>query len=92
MYSQLEDMVHATGALLFFLPPYSPQLSPIELGFSLLKRWLKRHAPLAFGFDAHRTLAVAMVKCTEGSAQGPENMYRHCGYEISTLNRTRFFE
>jgi hypothetical protein len=40
MYEELQDLVHATGALLFFLPPYSPDLNPIEVGFSLLKRWL----------------------------------------------------
>jgi transposase len=92
MYSQLEEMVHATGALLFFLPPYSPQLNPIELGFSLLKRWLKRHAPLAFRFDANRTLAVAMTKCTEATKEGTENLYRHCGYETQALNKAKFFE
>jgi hypothetical protein len=38
MYEELQDLVHAAGALLFFLPPYSPDLNPIEVGFSLLKR------------------------------------------------------
>ncbi|KAG6942215.1 hypothetical protein JG688_00018254, partial [Phytophthora aleatoria] len=47
MYKELQAMVHATGALLFFLPPYSPDLNPIEVGFSLLKRWIQRHANMA---------------------------------------------
>uniref|UniRef100_H3G5U8 Tc1-like transposase DDE domain-containing protein n=1 Tax=Phytophthora ramorum TaxID=164328 RepID=H3G5U8_PHYRM len=38
MYEELQELIHATGALLFFLPPYSPDLNPIEVGFSLLKR------------------------------------------------------
>uniref|UniRef100_H3G5W5 Tc1-like transposase DDE domain-containing protein n=1 Tax=Phytophthora ramorum TaxID=164328 RepID=H3G5W5_PHYRM len=38
MYKELQEMIHETGALLFFLPPYSPDLNPIEVGFSLLKR------------------------------------------------------
>ncbi|KAG6619406.1 Transposase [Phytophthora cinnamomi] len=38
MYKELQEMVSATGALLFFLPPYSPDLNPIEVAFSLLKR------------------------------------------------------
>jgi transposase len=38
MYKELQDMIHETGALLFFLPPCSPDLNPIEVGFSLLKR------------------------------------------------------
>ncbi|KAE9021322.1 hypothetical protein PR002_g12289 [Phytophthora rubi] len=48
MYEELQDLVHATGALLFFLPPYSPDLNPIEVGFSLLKRWIQRYANMAF--------------------------------------------
>ncbi|KAF0703187.1 hypothetical protein AaE_015503 [Aphanomyces astaci] len=30
MYNELQEAVHSKGALLFFLPPYSPQLNPIE--------------------------------------------------------------
>lgn len=29
MYRELEDLVHSRGALLFFSPPYCPQLNPI---------------------------------------------------------------
>ncbi|ETV76983.1 hypothetical protein H257_09389 [Aphanomyces astaci] len=43
MYKELEDAVHSTGSLLFFLPPYSPQLNPIEVFFSLLKRWANKY-------------------------------------------------
>jgi transposase len=28
IYKELHDLVHATGALSFFLPPYSPDLNP----------------------------------------------------------------
>ncbi|OWZ01815.1 Transposase [Phytophthora megakarya] len=50
MYKELEEAVHCVGALLFFLPPYYPQLNPIEVGFLLLKRWIQRNATLAFSF------------------------------------------
>ncbi len=33
--------VRATGARLFFLPPYSPDLNPIEQAFAKLKHWLR---------------------------------------------------
>jgi transposase len=31
------------GCLIKFLPPYSPDCSPIELTFSILKAWMRRH-------------------------------------------------
>jgi transposase len=39
-----EDMIRATGAWLLFLPPYSPDLNPIEMAFSKLKAHLKATA------------------------------------------------
>jgi Transposase and inactivated derivatives len=35
-------MLRAAGMKLFFLPPYSPDLSPIEQVFSKLKRLLRK--------------------------------------------------
>ncbi|KAG6956065.1 hypothetical protein JG688_00011595, partial [Phytophthora aleatoria] len=60
MYPELEELVHSRGSILLFLPPYSPQLNPIEVGFSLLKGWITRHASLAFHQDPNRTLDVAL--------------------------------
>lgn len=34
--------VRATGARLFLLPPYSPNLNPIEQAFAKLKHWLRK--------------------------------------------------
>ena len=34
--------VRAAGARLFFLPPYSPDLNPIEQVFAKLKHWLRQ--------------------------------------------------
>lgn len=30
-----------------YLPPYSPDLNPIEISFSILKAWIKRHQDMA---------------------------------------------
>lgn len=38
----VRDAIHAAGAKLFFLPPYSPDLNPIEQVFSKLKRLLRK--------------------------------------------------
>lgn len=36
--------IEATGAQLRLLPPYSPDLNPIELAFAKLKAWLRHRA------------------------------------------------
>jgi len=36
--------IEATGAALRYLPPYSPDLNPIEMAFSKLKAFLKKAA------------------------------------------------
>jgi len=37
-------MIESSGAKLLYLPPYSPELNPIELAFSKLKSLLRRAA------------------------------------------------
>jgi transposase len=38
----IQTLIAATGASLLFLPPYSPDFSPIEKAFSKLKAFLRR--------------------------------------------------
>src|SRR5690606_2790809 len=45
-----EQLVKAKGAWFLFLPPYSPDLNPIEMAFSKLKALLRKRA--ARSFDA----------------------------------------
>lgn len=35
------DMIKAAGARLWFLPPYSPDLNPIEQTFAKIKHWMR---------------------------------------------------
>ena len=37
----VREAIEAAGARLLYLPPYSPDLNPIELAFSKLKRLLR---------------------------------------------------
>ena len=39
----LIDYLQAFGIRVEFLPPYSPDLNPIELAFSVLKNYLKKN-------------------------------------------------
>jgi hypothetical protein len=57
----------------------SPHLTPIEVGFGLLKKWIQRYANVAFSVDPERILEVAMVECTNREV-GAVNLFHHCGY------------
>ena len=39
----IRQTIEAKGCLIRYLPPYSPDYNPIELTFSILKAWLRRH-------------------------------------------------
>jgi transposase len=81
MYNEFIDMIHSKGALMFFLPPYSPQLNPIEVGFSLVKAWIQRNCNLAFSHNPKECIYLAFKSCAE--KQGIAlNLFGHCGYGI----------
>jgi transposase len=40
----VQAMCNARGVVLLFLPPYSPELNPIEEVFATVKQWLRRHS------------------------------------------------
>ena len=40
-------MCDEAGVLLKYLPPYSPDLNPIEISFIVLKTWIHRNADLS---------------------------------------------
>ena len=41
--TRVQEAAERKGMLVRFLPPYSPDFSPIELTFGLLKAWMRRH-------------------------------------------------
>ena len=40
---EIVSAIEAKGCLVKYLPPYSPDYNPIELTFSMLKAWMRRH-------------------------------------------------
>ncbi|KYK44754.1 DDE endonuclease [Bradyrhizobium liaoningense] len=38
----VRQMIQAAGARLWYLPPYSPDLNPIEQAFSKIKHWMRQ--------------------------------------------------
>lgn len=67
-----------TGIQLAFLPPYSPDLNPIEEAFSKIKAWIRRNAD-AFAaddgifYDMYETLFIV-------TAEDARSYIRHSGY------------
>jgi transposase len=75
----VRQAIEQTGARLMYLPPYSPDLNPIELAFSKLK-WLLRSA-------AERTVDTLWSRLglllDAFPPQQCRNYFRHCGYPVS---------
>lgn len=41
-----KNLIESAGCELLFLPPYSPELNPIEKLWANLKRWIKKYFPV----------------------------------------------
>jgi transposase len=60
--------IENAGAELRFLPPYSPDFNPIEMAFSKLKAFLKKHAPRTVN-DLWDTIARGIDTFTPNDCQ-----------------------
>jgi len=72
------ELIEGAGAVLVFLPPYSPDLNPIEMVFSKIKQKLRSLAC--------RTRA-ALWRCMQSvldtiTPTDALNCFRHCGYTL----------
>ena len=74
----VREAIEAAGATLRYLPPYSPDLNPIELSFSAFKAFLRKCAERTE--DALRRRAGQFVR--QLSAEACENFFAHDGYAI----------
>ena len=71
----VKSTIEAVGAKVVFLPPYSPDLSPIELCWSKLKQFLRSHsARTREALD--QAMTDVMDYITEDDAIG---WFNHCG-------------
>lgn len=73
----VREAVEAVGAHVMFLPPYSPELNPIEHTWSKLKGLLRREEARTL-----RTLALALERSsTEICKEDLAGWFNNCGYE-----------
>ena len=76
----VREAIEARGASLLFLPPYSPDLNPIEQVFAKLKQLVRSAAP-----RTHETLWRTIVTCLDRFTPDEcRNYLRQAGYRQST--------
>ena len=68
--------LEAVGARLVYLPPYSPDLNPIEQAWSTFKTALRKAAARATP-ALHRAMAAGLDAISASDARG---YFTHCGY------------
>jgi transposase len=68
--------IEATGATLRYLPPYSPDLNPIEMAFSKFKALLKKAAARTID-DLRTAIAQALPQLTPNDCA---NYFTAAGY------------
>jgi transposase len=77
---QIRKLIEAAGAHLVFLPPYSPDLNPIEMIFAKLKQLLR-----SLACRTKQALWQAMQSVLDQvNSTDAINCYKHCGYTLQT--------
>jgi len=74
--AEVRQLIESVGAKLLYLPPYSPDLNPIEQVFAKLKTLLRHAAERSV--DALTSRIGTLLNTF--SAQECANYLRHCGY------------
>ena len=75
----IKSLIESVGAKVVFLPPYSPELSPIEKMWSKIKDSLKR-SKARTSAQFHNALASAAHAVNEDDLHG---WYAECGYSVA---------
>jgi transposase len=68
----------AVGVRVLYLPPYSPDLNPIESGWALQKQHVRRYAPRT----AAALVRVARRARFRVTSKHAANWFAHCGYKV----------
>ena len=75
----VRETIEATGARLLYLPPYSPDLDPIEMAFAKLKSLLRAAAARTIP-DLWKAIADALCRFTP---QECANYLAAAGYDAT---------
>jgi transposase len=74
--ARVRELVESVQAKIVFLPPYSPDLNPIEMAWSKVKTILRSQAARTWD-QLIRAVVVALsaIRCSDIAS-----WFRHCGY------------
>ena len=77
----VRELIEAAGARLIYLPPYSPEFSPIENFWSKVKALLKKTAARTYK-DLIESIVNAMLQVTKKDIS---HWFTHCCYHTSQV-------
>ncbi len=77
--SRIEEIARSCGARVIWLPPYSPDYSPIEQMWSKLKTHLRK-AKARTKEELDRAISEGLKLITESDCRG---WFKHCGYQVA---------
>jgi transposase len=76
--NKVRELIEARDCELLFLPPYSPDLNPIEEAFAKVKALVRRA-----GARTRETLVEAMGRALEAvTGRDARGFFEHCGYRV----------
>ena len=76
--ARTRELIEAPARSCVFLPPYSPDLNPIEMVFAKVKRLLR-----SLACRTVETLWASMQSVLDQVTAGDAaNCFRHCGYTL----------
>jgi len=76
---RVRGLIEARGCELLYLPPYSPDLNPIEEAFAKVKALLRRA-----GARTREALVEAMGQALEAvTVRDACSFFEHCGYRLT---------
>lgn len=81
VYTSNMQFIESAQARVFFLPPYSPDLNPLESVFGKVKTILKEHDSIFQTSDSPRVLIAMTFRMI--AQEDCFNFTRHCGYSHS---------
>ena len=73
---RVKELIEQRGCELIYLPPYSPDLNPIEEAFSKIKGLLRK----AEARSREALLEAIGAALSALSSQDPRGFFEHCGY------------
>lgn len=77
--SRIEQIAASCGAQVIWLPPYSPDFSPIEQMWSKLKTYLRK-VKARTKEELDRAVAEGLQLITESDCR---SWFKHCGYKVA---------